>query len=98
MLKQFVAYLLLSTFTCCKQENNLGDQEKSAIVQATRATMENYYADIRKTGLTAEFAYLDSSKDFYWVPPRIPACAFVRQRCCHPATKCRQVYPHRQPV
>ena len=30
---------------------------------------ENYHRDIEKEGLTAEFAYLDHSEDFFWVPP-----------------------------
>ena len=29
----------------------------------------NYHDDIRRDGLTAEFKYLDSSADFFWVPP-----------------------------
>ena len=30
---------------------------------------ENYHAEIKVGGLTTEFAYLDSSADFFWVPP-----------------------------
>jgi len=31
--------------------------------------LNNYYADIKKEGLTAEFKYLDPSSEFYWAPP-----------------------------
>lgn len=34
-----------------------------------RQTLENYYKEIRESGLTAEFKYLDNSPDFFWVPP-----------------------------
>lgn len=43
--------------------------EKAAIEDSIRVTLDNYYADIKKTGLTAEFKYLDHSPDFFWVPP-----------------------------
>jgi hypothetical protein len=32
-------------------------------------TLDSYYNDIRKLGLTAEFKYLDNSSEFFWVPP-----------------------------
>ena|SRR5215203_4098390 len=34
-----------------------------------KTTIDNYYNDLRKEGLVAEFKYLDSSNQFFWVPP-----------------------------
>lgn len=34
-----------------------------------RQTLYQYYEDISVSGLTAEIPYLDSSTDFFWVPP-----------------------------
>jgi hypothetical protein len=56
-------------FTSCKQEKTLSEKEKSEMVQSIRETLGNYYKDVRERGLRAEFAYLDSSTEFYWVPP-----------------------------
>jgi hypothetical protein len=47
----------------------LSENEKNSIARDIRKTLNNYYNDIRKSGLTAELNYLDSSKDFFWVPP-----------------------------
>ena len=44
-------------------------QNRSKIENEIRSTIVNYYKDIRKEGLLAEFKYLDSSADFFWVPP-----------------------------
>jgi hypothetical protein len=44
-------------------------EEKQAVTDSVRKTLHNYYADINSSGLHAEFAYLDSSDDFFWVPP-----------------------------
>lgn len=60
-------FLILLTFSC--RESLLTETEKAAIVEGVRMTLKNYHADIKKSGLTAEFNYLDKSDDFYWVPP-----------------------------
>jgi hypothetical protein len=39
------------------------------ITRDVKQMLYNYYDDIRKTGLEAEFKYLDSSSEFHWVPP-----------------------------
>jgi hypothetical protein len=47
----------------------LTEKEKATIITEVNMTLENYYSDIKKSGLTAEFNYLDNSPDFFWVPP-----------------------------
>jgi hypothetical protein len=50
-------------FVACKPMN-----EKNIIAEVEQM-MNAYYDDIRNEGLLAEFKYLDSTDDFYWVPP-----------------------------
>ena len=53
----------------CSQPETLSETERAEIILATKETLTNYYNDIRKEGLRAEFRYLDNSKEFFWVPP-----------------------------
>lgn len=53
----------------CRQSESLTENENAGIIKDVRQTLYNYYADIKKSGLTAEFKYLDKSKEFFWVPP-----------------------------
>ena len=47
----------------------LSVNEKDIIINDVRQILNDYYAAVRDRGLTAEFEYLDSSVDFFWVPP-----------------------------
>jgi SnoaL-like domain len=58
----------------CDQQKPLNSVEKDEIIKEVRQTLNNYYDDIRKSGLSAEFNYLDNSSDFFWVPPKYPEC------------------------
>lgn len=60
VLLPFVLFLLPS----CQQAGRSADS-----VTQIKATIDNYYTDIRKKGLIAELDYLDSSDQFFWVPP-----------------------------
>lgn len=55
--------------SCSEREMNLTEAEKQKIVDSVRLTLNNYFSDVEKAGLIAEFRYLDTSSDFYWVPP-----------------------------
>lgn len=66
--------LLLIIFTVfqlssCRQSESLSQSEKESIIDTVFQTLFNYCDDIRKSGLNAEFKYLDNSADFFWVPP-----------------------------
>ena len=65
----FPFLLLVINLTCTAHDRNVSEQEKSMIGQEIHNTLVSYYLDIKLHGLTAEFNYLDSSSDFYWVPP-----------------------------
>jgi len=56
----------------CYQQEPLSAVEKEEIVKEVRQTLDKYYDDIRKSGLSAEFNYLDNAPDFFWVPPGYP--------------------------
>ena len=60
--------ILLITVSCTPSET-FTESEKAEVIKAGTETLDNYYNDIRKEGLKAEFKYLDNSKDFFWVPP-----------------------------
>ena len=46
-----------------------GSWDKAQVEQEVREMLNAYFSDIQASGLTAEFAYLDSTEDFFWVPP-----------------------------
>jgi hypothetical protein len=58
-----------SIIACHPHATTLSEDEKKDIVDTVKKTLDNYYMDIREYGLNAEFKYLDSSADFFWVPP-----------------------------
>ena len=61
--------LLLGIMSCAKPTAELSAAEKVAISGEVRETLNKYYAEVNRNGLTAEFNYLDNSPDFYWTPP-----------------------------
>ena len=61
------SYLLTS---CDPGGTGLTEQKRQVMIDSITATLKNYFSDVRKLGLVAEFKYLDSSADFFWVPPR----------------------------
>lgn len=63
-----VVFLLLAC-SCAEPGQFLEQRQKKAISDSIRQTLTNYFEDIRNQGLGAEFKYLDSSSDFFWVPP-----------------------------
>jgi hypothetical protein len=72
MKRQIIIFFCALTIASCRQSNVLTESEKSIIIEEVKMTLGEYYNDIRKSGLTAEFKYLDNSKDFFWVPPGYP--------------------------
>ena len=69
MTRPIWTILTLLLLISCKQPTELTKKEKEELVITIRQTLDNYYNDIRKSGLLAELNYLDSSEDFFWVPP-----------------------------
>lgn len=67
----FILSVLL--FVSCTEQHQtqalLTQKQKNTLAQEITQTLNNYYSDIKQQGLMAEFNYLDSSADFFWVPP-----------------------------
>jgi hypothetical protein len=69
-LKSIIVIVFSIAFASCKQDDSsLTPSEKKTIIENTTRVLDNYYADIGREGLKAELRYLDSSNDFFWVPP-----------------------------
>lgn len=63
----------LCTLACilvlsCNQSNHSSSKHDN-VRSEIKTIFDNYYNDIRKDGLLAELKYLDSSAQFFWVPP-----------------------------
>lgn len=69
MIKIILTACVVLTVISCNQSTTLNENEKANIIKDVRASLDNYFSDIKKSGLTAEFKYLDNSSDFFWVPP-----------------------------
>ena len=59
---------LIITFHSYGQKT-LNSEDKKSITLEIQQMFENYHNDIIKNGLASEFKYLDTSSDFFWVPP-----------------------------
>lgn len=69
MKKLFLTLIIIPLLVSCRQSATLNQTEKEIIRKEVEQTLNDYYTDIRKSGLSAEFKYLDNSPDFFWVPP-----------------------------
>lgn len=68
-MNRLILFLICVVSASCSGTAPWTEVEKAAVVEDVRAMLDNYYRDIRASGLTAEFKYLDSTSEFYWVPP-----------------------------
>ncbi len=74
-MKTIVYTLLILVLISCNskaskhknQESLVFDKEK--VEKEIRQMFNAYFNDMNTKGLSSEFKYLDSSKDFFWVPP-----------------------------
>lgn len=62
----FISVLLTS---CHQQQQDFTPARKEEIAKEVKATLLDYCSDIKTSGLLAEKNYLDSSADFFWIPP-----------------------------
>lgn len=69
MFRLLFTIFILATIVSCNETAEFAKEERQAVSDSVTKTLHNYYADINKRGLLAEFAYLDSSDDFFWIPP-----------------------------
>ena len=68
-LMRYLPVMVFLTAMSCSDQTELSVTEKGRVAEEVRAMLHQYDDDVRTNGLLAEFAYLDSSEDFFWVPP-----------------------------
>jgi hypothetical protein len=61
-----VFLLLVLLVSCNEQTGSFSEQQ---VEKEARRMLINYHHDIQQDGLLAEFNYLDSSDQFFWIPP-----------------------------
>jgi hypothetical protein len=70
MFRFLICLICIPFFPACELlTDSLSDKEKAEISKEAKAVLEAYFVDIAQKGLNAEFAYLDSTDEFFWVPP-----------------------------
>lgn len=71
MKKLFFSFLIVSMlfFSCESTRKGLTEAEIIQLHQEASKMLADYFSDIGDGGLLAEFEHLDSSDQFYWVPP-----------------------------
>ncbi|HRG33340.1 MAG: nuclear transport factor 2 family protein [Saprospiraceae bacterium] len=74
LTRQAILLFIFIAIFSCQEYTTMTKDDKARIELDVRQTLSNYYDDIRKSGLTAEFNYLDHSPDFFWVPPGYSSC------------------------
>lgn len=69
-MKNIISFILFPiAFNACIGPEQKNEVDKNAIILEVQEMFENYYQDIKIEGLTGEFKYLDTSENFFWVPP-----------------------------
>jgi hypothetical protein len=69
MNKTVSILLIIFALGCRMERTTLTQAETKKIDAEVKSFFEQYFTAIKKSGLKAEFIYLDHSKDFFWVPP-----------------------------
>jgi hypothetical protein len=66
-MKNFlIALNFFLLFSCGQNDKGVINDD---LQKEVKSTIDNYYNELRKKGLAAELKYLDSSNQFFWVPP-----------------------------
>lgn len=61
--------LICLSLLACQSSSSFSAADKKTVTDEVRQTLNSYYEDINQSGLMAELPYLDTSADFFWVPP-----------------------------
>lgn len=69
LLKNFHHSMMLFILIGCQSAKKEKAFDKSVVHQEIKSMLNSYHDAMRTGGLTAEFDYLDQSKDFFWVSP-----------------------------
>lgn len=66
MKNYFIALNFFMLFSCAQNDKKVVNDD---VQKEVKSTIDNYYKELRKDGLVSELKYLDSSSQFFWVPP-----------------------------
>ncbi len=64
-MKRLLYICGILTLISCDNSKKAIHFDQDAIIKEIELILSNYHIDINKNGLTAEFAYLDKSLDFF---------------------------------
>ncbi|MEO5906832.1 MAG: hypothetical protein ABIQ11_08900, partial [Saprospiraceae bacterium] len=62
-------FLVASLYSCKQPSPELTARDHVKISHQVTKTLEEYCADIKVKGFLAELEYLDTSSQFFWIPP-----------------------------
>ncbi|MFT3912204.1 MAG: hypothetical protein QM737_22445 [Ferruginibacter sp.] len=66
---KYCIFIMSIAMVACTGSSTFTSVEKEIVVKETTEMLYDYYKDIKTSGLTAEFKYLDHSTDFFWAAP-----------------------------
>lgn len=67
--KLFPKLLAATFFLSCRQSTTISKAEQNAVISEVTDMLTSYTRDIKQAGIMAEVKYLDSSANFFWIPP-----------------------------
>ncbi len=65
----YILILIFNIIGCKNITQKTIPINEELVIKEVESMFADYHGAIKKQGLTAEFDYLDNSKDFFWVPP-----------------------------
>lgn len=68
MCRYWLVLFLLAFAASCRQVPPY-EASQIDVIDTVHKTLDQYFANIEKDGINAEFNYLDASPNFFWVPP-----------------------------
>lgn len=70
LLKLLLVFVVIQVaLISCEGERPLTDTDNQKVNSEVHQMLNNFYSDVNREGLMAEFKYLDNSPDFFWIPP-----------------------------
>ena len=68
-MKHLIPLLILSLAMACSPQSESQNFDKEAVAADINRMFDAYHEALNTEGILAEFDYLDTSEDFFWVPP-----------------------------
>ncbi|MFI5204039.1 MAG: hypothetical protein ACHQF2_06035, partial [Flavobacteriales bacterium] len=68
-MQKLIVFSLFLIFSCQQPDKTTSSVTEKDIVPEVKKMLNDYVHAIASEGLLAEFRFLDSSENFFWVPP-----------------------------